>query len=224
MLTGNKDVDRKILNELEDKDLVRACQVNKQAQSVCNNQVFWMNRVYNKFGYVGGDILRKNKGNRSWSEYYIHDLRKIHKTNDHNYLMIGSEKGRLDYTIIALKNGVDIHLWGDKPLRSASLRGYFDVVKYLIEHGADIHANNDWSLVWAGAKGHLEIVKYLIENGADISADNNRTLLLSSRSGELSVVKYLVENGADIHAENDQALKLATLKGHLEVVKYIESL
>ena len=30
MLTGNKDVDRKILNELGDVDLVKKCQVNKQ--------------------------------------------------------------------------------------------------------------------------------------------------------------------------------------------------
>ena len=59
MLTGNKDVDRKILNELEDKDLVNVCQANKQANSLCNDQVFWMNRVFDRFGYVGGDLLRK---------------------------------------------------------------------------------------------------------------------------------------------------------------------
>jgi len=41
MLTGNKDVDRKILNELEDKDLVNVCQTNKQANLLCNDQVFW---------------------------------------------------------------------------------------------------------------------------------------------------------------------------------------
>ena len=115
MLTGNKDVDRKILNELEDKDLVNLCQVNKKAKSLCNDQVFWMNRVFQRFGYVGGDILRKFKKNRSWSEYYIQDLRKINKTNVDDYLKFkksriadyylvsGSRKGRLDYVIIALK-------------------------------------------------------------------------------------------------------------------------
>ncbi len=40
MLTGNKDVDRKILNELDDEDLVKACQVNKQVNTLCNDQVF----------------------------------------------------------------------------------------------------------------------------------------------------------------------------------------
>lgn len=34
MLTGIKDVDRKILNELEDEDLVKACQINKEANTL----------------------------------------------------------------------------------------------------------------------------------------------------------------------------------------------
>ncbi len=104
MLTGNKDVDRKIFNELDDVDLVRVCQVNKQAESLCNDQVFWMNRVFNRFGYVGGDVLRTNKGtNRSWSEYYIKDLRKINKNNAYEYLTRGSKNNRLDHVTIALK-------------------------------------------------------------------------------------------------------------------------
>ncbi len=105
MLTGNKDVDRKILNELEDKDLVNLCQTNKKAHTLCNDQVFWMNRVFQKFGYVGGDVLRTNKGtDRSWSEYYIQDLRKINKDNADKYLMSGSKNNRLDHVIIALNN------------------------------------------------------------------------------------------------------------------------
>ncbi len=105
-LTGNKDVDRKILNNLEDKDLVKFCMVDKKAQSLCNDQVFWMNRVFDRFGYVGGDVLRKHKKDHSWSEYYIQDLRKINSTNAKNYLEIGSEKGRLDHVIISLNIGV----------------------------------------------------------------------------------------------------------------------
>ena len=56
MLTGNKNIDIKILNELEDVDLVKFCQVNKQVNSICNDQVFWMNRVFNRFGYVSGNF------------------------------------------------------------------------------------------------------------------------------------------------------------------------
>ena len=77
MLTGIKDVDYKILNELDDKDLVKYCQTNKEANKICNDQTFWMRRVLKKISYIDIEILRKYKGERSWSEYYIEDLRKI---------------------------------------------------------------------------------------------------------------------------------------------------
>ena len=127
MLTGNKDVDRKILNELEDVDLVKACQVYKYADSICKDQVFWMNRVFKRYNYVPGVVLRKYKGENSWSDYYIHDLRKINKDS----LIIGSRNGRFDHVIIALKNSANIHAHDDYALREASKYGHLDVVDYL---------------------------------------------------------------------------------------------
>ncbi len=161
MLTGNKDVDRKILNELDDKDLVNVCQTNKKANSLCNDQVFWMNRVFQRFEYVGGDILRKSKGDRDWSEYYIQDLRKINPSNAGKYLYNSSKNGRLDHVIISSKNGADIHIWNDQTLRLASKNGHLDVVKYLVGEGADIHTNDDYPLILARYNGHIKVVKYL---------------------------------------------------------------
>ena len=130
MLTGNKDVDRKILNELNDEDLVRVCQVNKKSNEFCNNdQVFWMNRVFDRYGYVGNDVLKRYKKDRSWSEYYIQDLRKINKNNSQNYLI--ESNGRLDLVIISLKNGADIHTQYDDALKLSSQNGHLEVVKYL---------------------------------------------------------------------------------------------
>ncbi len=194
MLTGNKDVDRKILNNLEDKDLVNVCQTNKKANSLCNDQVFWMNRVFQKFGYVGGDVLRQNKKERSWSEYYIQDLRKINKTNAYHNLWKESRNGRLDLVIIALKNEGNNH------------------TKY------------DLALKWATECGHLEMVKYLVSQGADIHGNNDQVLRQASAYGHLEIVKYLIENGANIHAGNDYVLKTARYHKHLDVVKYLESL
>ncbi len=224
MLTGNKDVDRKILNNLEDIDLVNLCQTNKKANSLCNDQVFWMNRVFHKFGYVGGDVLRKNKKDRSWSEYYIKDLRKINSTNADKYLLTGSKNNRLDYVIIALKNGADIHGNNDWALRLASRYGHLEIVKYLVSQGADIHALSDWALGLASETGQLEVVKYLVSLGADIHKYNNYALRQASENGQLEVVKYLVSQGADIHRQNDYTLRQARLNNHTEVVKYLESL
>ncbi len=191
MLTGNKDVDRKILNNLEDKDLVNVCQTNKKAYTLCNDQVFWMNRVFNRFGYVGGDVLRKYKKDQRWSEYYIQDLRKINNSNAWGYLMAGSDDGRLDYVMIALKNGADIHKVSDYTLRWASERGHLDVVKYLVSQGADIHAGTDYALRFASERGHLDVVKYLVSQGADIHARTDYALRFAGENGHIEIVKYL---------------------------------
>ena len=169
MLTGNKDVDRKILNELEDVDLVRACQVNKQADKICKDQVFWMNRLFQRFPEVPGDVLRKNKGNRTWSDYYIHDLRKINKNNSEHYLIYGSINGRMDHILIALSLGANVHGENDDALRWASRNGHTETVKLLLDRGADIHARVDEALRWASYNGHTETVKLLLDRGAIIT-------------------------------------------------------
>ncbi len=169
MLTGNKDVDRKILNNLEDKDLVKFCMVDKKAQLLCNDQVFWMNRVFLKFGYVGGDVLRKNKKDRSWSEYYIQDLRKINSTNADYYIMARSGIGRLDQVMIALKNGANVNSdisWIG--LKNAAFWGHLDVIKYWVSQGADVHVKDDMVLRVAKSNGKTDVVKYLEDMNAQI--------------------------------------------------------
>ena len=96
LLTGVRDLDMKILNELEDVDLVKMCQMNRAAKTICTDQNFWLNRILTKFPYLSLDILNKYKGDRTWSEYYIEDLRR-------SLLDLGRsayqamEEGRLDF-------------------------------------------------------------------------------------------------------------------------------
>ncbi len=205
MLTGDKNVDRKILNKLDDVDLVRACQVNKQADDICNDQIFWMNRVFDRFDYVGGDILRKNKGD-SWSEYYIQDLRKINSYNAQEYLLSGAEKGRLDHVMISLRNGAEVN----KKYGLKRMKYHSEMVKYELDNPLNEASEN----------GYLDVVKYLISIGAEMKEG----VRLASRFGHLDVVKYLVENGADIHRYNDDALAWAISNGHTGVIKYLRSL
>ncbi len=224
MLTGNKDVDRKLLNNLEDEDLVNFCLVDKKANSLCNDQVFWMNRVFLKFGYVGGNILRKYKKNRTWSEYYIKDLRKINSTNAISKFLSGSQLGRLDHVIISLNIGDNIHTDDDYALRYSSQNGHLDIVKYLVDLGANIHAQSDAALRNSSRNGQIEVVKYLIGVGANIHTKDDEALRYASYNGHIEVVKYLVGHGANIHGHNDLALRWASLNGHIEVVKYLKNL
>ena len=221
MLTGNKDVDRKILNELEDKDLVNVCQTNKKANSLCNDQVFWMNRVFDRFGYVGGNVLRKYKKDRTWSEYYINDLRKINILNAQDYLNQGSIKDRLDHVIIALNfpNMITRKIY---PMKMVSTFGNLDILKYLVSHGVDIQIDNDVALRLASRQGNLDVVKYLLDNGANIHAKDDYALRFAVALGHLDVVKYLVSHGADIHAYTDP-ISIFDI-GEYDTVQYMKSL
>lgn len=196
MLTGNRNIDMKILNELEDEDLVRICSVNKKADKICKDQIFWMNRILLKFPEVPLNVLKKNKGNRTWSEYYINDLRILNKPNAYQYLYFGSMYGRLDHVIIAIDLGADIHHNHNDPVRMASLNGRLEVVKYLTERGANIHSVDNFAVRVASRQGHLEVVKYLVSQGADIHADNDLAVKLANNTGHSEVVDYLVSVGA----------------------------
>ncbi|GAH14293.1 unnamed protein product [marine sediment metagenome] len=67
LLTGNKDVDFKILSELEDNDLIKMCNINKEAIQLCNNnQNFWLNRIITKFPYLSLDIQQLSNDHIDW--------------------------------------------------------------------------------------------------------------------------------------------------------------
>jgi len=249
-LTRNRDTVFYILSRLDDADLANVFQTNKQAYKYFKDQKFWLNRILTKFPYLSLTIMNLYKGNISWSDYYIHDLRLINPTNSDTYLFNGCKKGRLDLVMVAINNrnvtddncyylytaveggnlevvkylvsqGADIRTGDDSSVKSACWNGRLEILKYLVSRGADIHAGNDSSVRQASIKGHLEVVKYLVSQGADIHAGN--TVEWASQKGHLEVVKYLVDMGADIHSNDDHAVRYASAQGHLEVIKYLVS-
>lgn len=44
-LTGNKQTDVLVLMQLEDHELKSVCEVNKYVKSLCDDDIFWMNRI-----------------------------------------------------------------------------------------------------------------------------------------------------------------------------------
>ena len=164
LLTGVKDLDMKILNELDDVDLVKMCQTNRAADSICTDQSFWLNRIMTKFPYLSLEILNKYKGDQKWSEYYINDLIKALKEPG-RYSMKGME-GRPDYFIISLKNWPYDNVNLNELLVIVSIRGYLDIVRFLVSEGADIKYNSNSSVKYAYSKGHTDIVDYLVSQGA----------------------------------------------------------
>jgi len=192
MLSGIKDLDYKILNELDDKDLVNFCLTNKRADEYCNDQNYWFNRIIYKFPYIPLDILKKYKKERPWSNYYIYDLRNF--SNKITFLKLEESvtKGRLDHVIIAVNKGRR----NDFILEDAAFYGHLEIVKYLHNKGFKLGPR---PLIAAIRNGHLNVVKYLVENGVDVNSDRGEGLtpLEAARDNNHNeIVKYLIEKGA----------------------------
>jgi len=65
MTTGIKDVDLKILSELDDMSLLNFCKTSTYGKKLCENEIFWFNRTLSKYGKV-----EKNP-KRSWKNLYL---------------------------------------------------------------------------------------------------------------------------------------------------------
>lgn len=66
-ITGNKDLDFLILNNLDDKDLLNFCLTKN---NICDEE-FWKKRTYSKFK----DICKPS--DKTWKQYYLYRLTHI---------------------------------------------------------------------------------------------------------------------------------------------------
>lgn len=208
MLSGVKDLDYKILNELDDKDLINACQTNKAADKICTDQNFWLNRIQIKFPYLSYDILDKNRKNKKWSDYYI-ELIKINPLNRNTYLVDGTLNDRSDYVLVALNKGADPNSSSGRRsvLTQASMKGYLNIVKILVENGAAVNLKDDYdvtAIYKAAEQGHLDIIKYLIEHGAILypTIGGATPLMAAAHQRKFDVVKYLLDLVPDINFQS----------------------
>ena len=227
MLTGNKDVDLKILNNLEDKDLVNLCSVNRYSRRLCNDEYFWLNRILKKFPYLSLEMLKQYKKDRRWADYYIKDLRKVAEKSlirDESILEKSSRDGRLDQVMVAINSGANPKNYqGVYALLLAANEGYLDIVKYLVENGANISEFKELALTEAINNNHLDIVKYLITLGDSSQEILDNALYAAINANNLPIVKYLIQQGADIYNNNDFIMSAAD-KNHDEIVEYLISL
>ena len=75
LFTGVKDIDFKILQELDDVDLTNICLVNTYINDICKDETFWRNRLLNKYRFLLGNaetIIQNYKPKDIlWKEYYV---------------------------------------------------------------------------------------------------------------------------------------------------------
>src|SRR5437016_4304514 len=68
-LTGIKDVDLQILQNLEDTDFKKVCEKSDYIAKLCDEESFWLNRLLNK-SPLDAEYWRKVKGDFTWKEIY----------------------------------------------------------------------------------------------------------------------------------------------------------
>ena len=123
----------------------------------------------------------------------------------------------------SLKNGANVHSYGDRALRYASRTGYLEIVKLLLDRGANIHAYNDMALQLAADNDHFEIVKLLIASGADVSTLYYCGTHHVGENSCLERIKRLLNAGIDICIRDDQASQLAARMGHADIIKFLQN-
>jgi hypothetical protein len=69
--TGIPEVDINILDNLSDKELSSACQLNRYVSTLCNRDDLWQTRIEHTFG------LQNKSENITWKDYYFYLVNKF---------------------------------------------------------------------------------------------------------------------------------------------------
>lgn len=99
----------------------------------------------------------------------IENLRKFGLPSWEGWLMAQE----VPLTEAMIKEGADMRICEDYPVRKAAALGNLEMVKYLVGHGADIHALRDDAIECAVKNEHLPVVRYMVEEiKIDTSTDS----------------------------------------------------
>ncbi len=139
LLTGIKDVDLKILDELSDQELFSFCLVNTDANRLCSNEVFWRNRFIKRFG----KFSKMKPENRSYKNFYLSLIKEL-----------GKEIDSIDKDVHNLVSALDkikgkkykIHDNGGRPFQ-VFINKEFVLVYKQVDSGED--ENGDWKIIYS---------------------------------------------------------------------------
>ncbi len=74
--TGIKDVDLKILMDVDDETLLKTCSTNKELYRICNTDSFWRNRYVKQYGEKA---TKYKPEDRSWKNHYMQTYIDLHR-------------------------------------------------------------------------------------------------------------------------------------------------
>ena len=164
-LTQIRDVDLKILSELDDRDLLNYCKTHKYGNELCNNEDFWRNRLQAKF--PGAEKYKSPK--RTWKNYYLKIIYYLNKYESLMEAMLAAvrrnEKDIVQFFILKGGPRWTQYDWNSGLYRAAQ-GGHVDLMKFFIQKGADELRS---SLYAAALGGHKDAIDYLISQRTDLN-------------------------------------------------------
>ena len=85
MFTGIKDLDLKILLELDDRSLLNSCATNKRIYDICNNEPFWKDKYVKRFGETAS---KYKPSERTWKNHYMSTVIDLDKFFEDPYTFL----------------------------------------------------------------------------------------------------------------------------------------
>ena len=157
-LTGIKDLDREILNKVNDADLLKVCSVDKRMwNEVCDDDFLRRRLEKNHPGVV--------QYKETWKDFFLdvtHIIAKMQEEYEFTYTtgnykkqykLLKENKGRLQYLMLNAAAA------GELPLVAHAFKNMSKNKRLAIQKN---------TLQAAIEMGHIDIVKFLVDNGAVI--------------------------------------------------------
>ena len=129
-LSKIKDVDEKILGNVDDRSLLQFCKSHQYGNEICNDENFWRRRLISKYGRA-----EKNE-DRTWKDFYLLIAYYMNEYGD-GALKQAAYRGIKNIDVIKFFILRDPTTYGlDDALVTAAEIGDVDLLDYLISRGA----------------------------------------------------------------------------------------
>lgn len=154
-LSQIKDVDQKILQELDDRELLDFCVSHKYGSELCKDENFWRKRIVKRYGGVN-----KNE-RRTWKNFYLTIVYYLDKYKDKNIALHEISKGgmkNLDIINFFLIRGAS----PNSGLTGAAAGGHVNLAEYFVSRGASDFIN---AYIFAVSNGHENIKNFIRDQG-----------------------------------------------------------
>ena len=215
-LSKIRDVDLKILSELDDHDLLNYCRTHKYGNELCNNEDFWRNRVQTKFPGAG----KIKSPDTSWKNFYLKIIYYSNKyRNEDDAMFEAVRRNDMDMVQFFVLRGASD--WANG-MKFAAVGGNRNLVDFFIEKAKS--EGEEWSrfywnagLFWSARGGYIDLMKFFIAKGAD---SLNHALYSAAVESRRDAIDYLISQGANDWSEGLRGAKQARNE---ELIKFFET-